>query len=199
MERRNYTDYTARNAALTALLDAQNDDGFYRVENSTARNSNDGMNAGYRALSHYSSLSNQIAFKFLGNLGMVCYVQNRYLRYMGSTSALDAVLGIRYVWDTEELRPGMVSTGASYGDTTLFRNENALPLLYFADQAAADLTPGGADPFTLQNRFFSSLNGRETTYYAPLPVTTACTDGEPEDNGRIRYRPGRVHSVLLYR
>lgn len=112
VERQNYTDYTARNAQLTALLDAQNDSGFYRVENSTARNSNDGMNAGYHALSHYSSLSNQIAFKFLGNLGMVCYVQNRYLRYMGSTSALDAVLGIRYVWDTEELRPGMVSPPA---------------------------------------------------------------------------------------
>lgn len=183
VERQNYTDYTARNAQLTALLDAQNDSGFYRVENSTARNSNDGMNAGYHALSHYSSLSNQIAFKFLGNLGMVCYVQNRYLRYMGSTSALDAVLGIRYVWDTEELRPGMVSTGASYGDTTLFRNENALPLLYFADQAAAELNPGGADPFTLQNRFFSSLNGRETTYYSSLPVTVTCTDGDPEANG----------------
>lgn len=32
VERQNYTDYTARNAQLTALLDAQNDSGFYRVE-----------------------------------------------------------------------------------------------------------------------------------------------------------------------
>lgn len=108
------------------------------------------------------------------------------------------MLGTGYVWDTEELRPGMVSTGASYGDTTLFRNENALPLLYFADQAAADLTPGGADPFTLQNRFFSSLNGRETTYYAPARNDSLHRRRAGRQR-RIRYRPGRVHSVLLYR
>lgn len=209
VERQNFADYLERNSHLTALLDEQEDDGFYRVENSTARNANDGMDAGYHAMSHYSSLSNQKAFHFMGQLGMISYVQNRFFRYMGSTSALDAVMGVKYVWDTEERRPYMRATGASYGDTTLFRNEMALPLVYFADSALdADQVTDGR-PFEAQNALFSSLNGRDTAYYSPLDVTVRCENGlaEPEGDrvsvpaGSQLYftidNPRRQH-VLLY-
>lgn len=181
VDRQDFTNYLDRNSHLTDLLATQEDAGFYRVENSTARNANDGMDAGYHAMSHYSSLSNQPTFKFMGQLGMIAYVQNRFFRYMGSTSALDAVMGVKYVWDTEERRPYMTSTGASYGDTTLYRNEMALPLAYFADSAFE--AEESNNPFSLQNAFFSSLNGRETAYYTPLNVRVICENGPPETNG----------------
>lgn len=209
VEREDYAAFTRRNAELTALLDRQEDDGFCRVENATARDANDGLDAGYHAVSHYSSLSNQRTFGFMGNLGMICYVNNRYFRYMGATSALDAIMGVKYVWDTEERRPGMVSTGASWGDTTLFRNENALPLAYFADEAAASLSPEGSDPLELQNRLFSALSGADSAVYTPLTVEVSCLGGRLTTSGGRAAAPAgsqlvftienpRRQHVLLY-
>lgn len=209
VEREEYAAFTQRSAALVSLLEQQEESGFFRVENATARNANDGLSAGYHAVSHYSSLSNQRTFGFMGNLGMICYVNHRYFRYMGATSVLDALMGVRYVWDTEERRPGMVSTGASFGDTTLFRNGYALPLAYFADGAAADLSPDGRDPFALQNRLCSALTGAQAAVYTPLTAEAACHGGGiTYDGGRAFVRAGstlaftienpRRQHVLLY-
>ncbi len=178
-----YTAFVDRCRELTALLPEEDPMDFYRVENSTARNANDGISAGYHAVSHYSSLSNQRTFGLMGKLGMISYVSNRFFRYMGATSALDAVMGVRYVFDTEERRPGMVSTGRSYGDTVLFENVNALPLAYFADEAVLSFDGEEGDPFTRQNRLFSSLGGEEAAYYTPLPVSVSCFGGTLDETG----------------
>ena len=176
--REDYAAYTRRNESLTAALDTLGDDGFYRVENSTARDANDGLAAGYHAVSHYSSVSNQRTFRFLGECGMICYVNHRYLRYYGSTSALDAVLGVKYVFDTDDLRWGMERTEAPMtGDTAVYENRNALPLLYFADAKLLSLERVGAQPFEMQNRLFSALGGEDTAYFTPLTVTAAVKKG----------------------
>ncbi len=57
-DREDYAAFRRRGAALLGALDTvAEEEGFYRVENATARNSNDGMSVGYHAVSHYSSLS----------------------------------------------------------------------------------------------------------------------------------------------
>lgn len=182
-----YTAFRERGASLMAALDTvAEDDGFYRVENATARNSNDGLSIGYPAVSHYSSLSNQRTFRLLGALGMTNYVSHRYLRYYGATSALDALLGVRYVFDTEERRPGLTDTGAVVGDTRIYRNENALPLVYFADAAVLPKLPENGTPFSLQNELLGRLEGTETAYYSALKVDAAFSGNMTETNGRIR-------------
>lgn len=132
-----YTAFLERGQALVRAQESLGDDGFYRIENSTARNANDGLSLGYPAVSHYSSLSNQKTFRLLGSLGMISYVNNRYLRYYGATSLLDTILGVRYVFDTAERRYGYEPTGTQVGDTQVYRNTNALPLAYFADASCA--------------------------------------------------------------
>lgn len=210
-EKETYAAFLERGQALVQAQQALGDDGFYRIENSTARNANDGLSLGYPAVSHYSSLSNQKTFRLLGSLGMISYVNNRYLRYYGATSLLDTILGVRYVFDTAERRYGYESTGAQVGDTQVFRNVNALPLAYFADAAVLEADcADGEDPFTRQNRLASALIGEETVLYQPLPITASFSGGplaERDDQTRLpdgggtltlRIENPAVQPVLLY-
>lgn len=176
-KREEYAAFSKRGTALKTATQEIAGTSFYRMENSTARNANDGLSIGYHSLSHYSSLSNQRTFRFMGNLGMICYVNNRYFRYYGATSALDAVMGVKYVWDTEERRYGYVPTGAQWGDTRVYENTHALALMYFADAAVLDTPIQDKNPFELQNRFLSGLCGSEQMFYRPLSVRADAAGG----------------------
>ena len=186
-EREEYVTFSQRGAALKSETQKIAQDGFYRLENSTARNANDGLSIGYHSLSHYSSLSNQRTFRFMGNLGMICYVNNRYFRYYGSTSAVDAVMGVKYIWDTEERRYGYIPTGAQWGDTRVYENTDALPLMYFADSAVLDTPIKATNPFELQNRLLSGLGGSDQTYYRPIPVRADAAGGRIVEHQEICY------------
>lgn len=186
-QRKTFTEYLEREEEQTALLssltasrgDSLSPDNFYRVEDRNARNPNDGLVRGLPALSHYSSLSRRDTFGFLRRLGMTTASSDKILRYGGSTSALDAVLGIRYVFARRDDRAGMTDVGQADG-LILRANENALPLAYFADSAVLSLSANGkADPFTLQNAFFSSLegSGEENAFFTPLSVQASCRNG----------------------
>lgn len=193
-----YTAFLERGQALVRAQESLGDDGFYRIENSTARNANDGLSLGYPAVSHYSSLSNQKTFRLLGSLGMISYVNNRYLRYYGATSLLDTILGVRYVFDTAERRYGYEPTGTQVGDTQVYRNTNALPLAYFADAAVleADCTEG-ENPFQRQNRLASALIGQETPLYQPLEITASFSGGKLiEQKGRTWLPDGGGNLIL---
>ena len=206
-----YAAFLERGQALVQAQKSLGDDGFYRVENSTARNANDGLSLGYPSVSHYSSLSNQKTFRLLGLLGMISYVNNRYLRYYGATSLLDTILGVRYVFDTAERRYGYESTGARVGDTQVYRNTNALPLAYFADEAVLEADCAeGENPFVRQNQLASALIGQDTSLYQPLKITASFSGGalvEQEDrtwlpdgggNLILRIDNPAVQPVLLY-
>ena len=173
-----------------AVIQAAERDGveegeFYRVENYLARNANDGMSAGYRAVSHYSSFSRRDTFCFLKNCGMFCLSGCKIFRYYGSTTALDSVLGVKYVFNVKERRAGYVDTGISAGGLKLWRNQTALPLAFFADDDVLNLPSRADSPFEMLNRLLSSLGGDSKPFYSPLPVTVdfAYCEAEPTDNG----------------
>ncbi len=198
---------------------------FYRVEDRTPYNPNDGLVRGLPALSHYSSLSRRETFRFLKNLGLTVSSGDKLLRYGGSTSALDAILGVRAVFAPQELRPGMQPAGWGSGlSEALWINRNALPLAYFADKAVLSLPAEAKEgPFALQNALFAGLGGeawKDALFYRPLSAEIRCVGGamtplkEPEsssaplttavsvaeDGARLEIaieNPDRQH-VLLY-
>lgn len=184
--REDYAAYMERNQNLMESLNSLGDnEGFYRVENAVARDANDGLHAGYHAVSHYSSVSNQHTFAFLGDLGMSAYVNHRYLRYFGATSALDALLGVKYVWDNRDIRYGMEQTEAkSVGGSKLYKNKNALPLVYFADKAVLDMETAEQQPFLMQNRLISSLTGSAEDCYTLLPAEVSSSTGQIKAEGK---------------
>ncbi len=152
-------------------------DEFFRVENSRARNANDGMSSGYNAISHYSSFSRRDTFRFLKKCGMMCLSQNKIFRYYGSTSALDSILGVRYVFSEYERRSGYIDTGLDANGLKLWKNINSLPLTFFADGAILDMKTGGS-PFDCLNQFLNSFDKIQRTYYTPLVVTDSIDGGE---------------------
>lgn len=184
---------------------------FFRVESLSARNANDGMSIGYHSLSHYSSFSRRDTFGFLKNCGMMCLSGNKIFRYFGSTSALDAVLGVRYVFSRYERRAGYVDTGISAGDLTLWENIYSLPLVFFSDSALLNVKSSMGSPFDTLNDFLNSLDGGQRVYYPPLEVEASIEGGQINRTGEYNeikaenvstlkfeiYNPRPQH-VLLY-
>lgn len=195
-----YPAFRARSKQLVALLDTVDDGTFYRVGNATARNANDGLSAGYHAMSHYSSLSYQKTYRFMKRLGMHCTVNNKIFRYMGATSTLDAVMDVRYVFDTDDRRYGMRDTGVAYGDTRLYENKHVLPLMYLADDDVLQFTAEDGDPLAAQEALYTALTGEDIDLYTPLSVISRHIPGAIGKGATLTFtinNPTR-QQVLLY-
>jgi uncharacterized membrane protein YfhO len=176
-ERESYANYYKRGIAIRDAIDkADNLDStpkneFYRVENSNARNANDGMATGYRAVSHYSSFSRRETFSFLKSCGMYCMSDFKIFRYYGSASALDSVLGVKYVFSRNERRSGYIQTGISADGIPLWQNMNALPLVFFTDNKILEVK-SSSSPFDTLNSLLNGFdyNNDYYDYYSPLEV-----------------------------
>ena len=156
------------------------------MENATARNSNDGMSVGYHAVSHYSSHVQSTGLPAAGRAG------NDQLRQSPVSALLRGYLRARChpgralcFFDTEERRPGMADTGAGSGDTKVYRNENALPLAYFADTAALSALPEEGSPLPGRTPCSASLRGRRTYH-----ILKACRLPPPSPAGSPRRTGG---------
>lgn len=177
---------TSLNGYTAAQGDALSPTNFYRIEDTNAYNPNDGLTGGYPSISHYSSFSRQSTFSFLKNCGMFCTSGNKLFRYFGSTAALDALLGVHYIYSYADYREGYLSTSIETDGLTLYENVNTLPIAYFADTAVQNLPSSGQSPFSLLNTFYSSFDGQSYAYYSPLNVKVTC------DSGTLKYTNGRT-------
>ena len=149
------------------------DGGEYRVAKTYTRALsaalNEGLATGYMDLSSYSSAHDGAAVRFLNSVG---YSQEGQfsVRYSEPIIAMDALLGVKYVWTTEE-PAGYEPTGLAspFTGARLWRNPYALPLGYGVAPSAAgfDFSDDQGDPFTRQNAFASALAGREVGLYRP--------------------------------
>jgi len=217
-ERESYASFIDRgNQMLTALNLADKQNGtsgskFYRAENTHARNPNEGMSVGYHAASHYSSFSRRETFSFLKSCGMFCQSGNKIFRYYGSTSALDSILGIKYVFSDDERRWGYINTGINADGIALWENPNALPLIFFAGKAVLDVK-ASESPFDTLNSLLNGLDYRQNNseYYSPIDVRVEFENCETEkrpgytfvkaqDTGAVKFiitNPKRQH-VLFF-
>ncbi len=149
----------------------QQDRSWYRMENHDMRNANDSLSLDYYGMAHYDSFTNQHMSQFLCYLCVTTTVQNRFLRYYGSTSALDSLLGIKYVLGTTERRNGYREIQTFGNDQKVFLNENALSIGYMVDDDLKHFTyypDSQKDPFYLQNKLLSAIDGQEYDYYTPI-------------------------------
>lgn len=142
----------------------EEDDGFYRIEQSYRTVQNDPMLFNYSGLSHFSSAEKPGVMTFLEKMGFKnCYGIWSYYNY-GSTADADALLGVKYI-----MSPLALNTIKGYPllDTvngiSIYENPNALPLAMLADPAIGDVSMAEADYFALHNRIWSGLTGEPTT------------------------------------
>ena len=151
------------NSLAPAEYVKENDKGFYRMESAAARANNDPMFLGLNGISHYSSVKNDDANTFIGRMGLrnngIWAIYNR-----GTTAEAESLLGIKYVLSPDE-RPELKGNELieDFGETGVYRNNNALPLFMLSDNAIESVGMDNADYFALHNDIWSGLTGKEQT------------------------------------
>ncbi|MCR5179263.1 MAG: YfhO family protein [Lachnospiraceae bacterium] len=183
--------FAAEINAVKPVVDrlSETDGDFYRMENLTPRQQNDGMMYGYCGVTHYSSAGMTYVRFLLQKLG---FNDDRLLTHYGhdNTVTADMLFGIRYVITKDdtlvhsayERVQGLPETGVS-----AYRNPYALPLAVAVSDY--DLT-GDADvdnpqtiaqdPFALQEDMAGRLAGEKVSIFAEADaesVNCAQNDG----------------------
>ena len=176
-------------SAVTEKYESGEDD-LYRTEWMPTYQFNPGMMYGYKGITYYSSMMSKGAYEFFLNCGYPIYAKNVSTRYVVSP-ILDAMLGIRYVYERAYATYPGYSTVENIDTFTILENESSLPLIFMADEkirSFGDGISGECTGFDYQNELFISTGATDEALYTRL---------EPSDevlqNAVLRKQQGEIY------
>ena len=121
-------DYKLRYIEADAALEHINDDTFYRVEDVTARESNQPMGLGYNGVNHFSSTFDTSRKKMFVHFG---YSDSFYsLEYRHSHPLSDSIIGIKYLISKDETKVPSEYELIYDGEKSLYYNPYYFPVIY---------------------------------------------------------------------
>ncbi len=136
------------------------DNSFYRMEKQFHRTDNDALRNNYYSLSHYSSTTRQDELSFLAKLGInQVYYYTQYGE--GSTTAVDSLLGVKYLLTKSENELKPYQKLFSSNGIQVYENPFALPIGFLISDDILYPTGYLDDLFIFQNQIFSDLTGHE--------------------------------------
>ncbi len=171
------------------------DSGLYRIESDYHRTVNDAMALGSYGISHSSSTLNAKPIQFLRKLGFS--YGGHYIKYRGATYITDAIFGIKYVYERNEIKKGedgnpeepeipeskhydkLIMTKQNDGNIiSVYENPYALPIGYMVNSEAEHCKITGTEyPFENQNRILSSmLSGEYTEFFKKIEIDDIKTE-----------------------
>ena len=192
-----------------------NGGGFYRIEQTSARDDNitkctpyfnESLAYGYSGISHYSSAYEMSTAEFISSLGYSDAVD--FTIYDEAILPSDSLLGIKYAASKNAVEVSgyeAVSGLSDYNGKIIYENPYALSLGFGVSENAMEPIENG-NPFEYQNLLFSSLLGREIRIFEPvdyaaekegeyLQIRTAQADQEGLLYGYMR---GNAENLKLY-
>lgn len=136
------------------------DSGFYRMEKTYHRTVNDAMSVGLYGFSHSTSTYNTKIIDLLADLGFGA--RDHYSRYDGATLLTDDLFGVKYVIakDDRTAQYDEQITAANQIEARVYKNTDALPIAYLADEKVIGSHIESSSPFLFQQRLASLLVGR---------------------------------------
>ena len=164
---------------------------LYRIEKYYRRSYNDAMQFDYAGLSHFSSSEKKDKINFMGKLG---FRNNGNWSFYNesSTDFLECFLGVKYILSQFSTTPNKYKKIIKDEDISVFRNENALPLIFNTTGDIRDINYNGynGDPFMLQEALADSLNGKKNDLFEKAEILSFETENltEEEAEGYTRYR-----------
>lgn len=181
----------------------EQDYGFYRMEKTFSRGQNDPMLFGYRGLSHYSSTEKDFVKYFMGQTG---FRNNGNWSYYnrGSTYAMDALLGVKYVLTKDTLGQGYEKM-QEYQGISVYENQYALPIGFLADSGVTKTGIDEEKKLKLQNQIWKALSPEtEEELFEPEGAFGIRTVNviPSEENGETHYRktdpqkPGYIQYIF---
>lgn len=171
---------------ITDLI-VENDGGFYRMEKTYHRKTNDNYVLNMNGLSTSTSLLNRDTIDFLREVGYAS--KSHWSKYLGGTPVNDSLLGIKYIISDQDLshyygEPIYTKEDYDYdeganvtGSYDVYQNPYALSVIFGADADWVDFNTELYDnPFDRLNAMITALLGEDETVAIFVP---AQQNGEP--------------------
>lgn len=148
-----------------AMETVNRDKSFYRVENITPREQNDGMMYDYHPITHYSSAGTLNTRYILTDMGF--NDDELYTNYGHNNTCLaDMLLGVKYILSTGEAHHREYPL-MSEGKINVYGNPYALPVAILVKNFDGDIV---GSPFDEQEKQLESIIGRECEIFVPAEV-----------------------------
>ncbi len=203
----NYSKYNNAMNSLVPIVDTvkEYDEGFYRMEKTYHRKTNDNFNLGIKGLSLSTSTLNRKTIDFLQDMGYAS--KSHWSKYLGGTPVNDSLLGIKYLItettnDLSHYYGEPIFTPEDYGydedtprldkDFNVYYNENALSFAFAVSNEWANINltkcdgpykckipdcPHYDNPFDRLNAMITAMLGAEETVQVFVPATQ---NGDPK-------------------
>ena len=181
-----YTDLTDTFRPITTLIN-EKDDGFFRMEKTYHRKTNDNFALDINGLSNSTSTLNRSTIDFLRGMGYSA--KSHWAKYLGGTPVNDSLLGIKYIISDTDLshyygEPIYTREDYNYDkkanvtkDYDVYFNPYALSLLYGVSSDMKDFNPDlYNNPIDRLNAMISTMLGEEETLQIFVP---AVQNGDP--------------------
>ncbi|MBQ8174826.1 MAG: YfhO family protein [Clostridia bacterium] len=170
-----YVEHHEKYQPLVDFIDGYDDD-FYRVEAAYRRVTNDPFELGYRGVSGSTSTLNEKTLTFLRRLGIQAGAH--WSEYKGSTTTLDSLLGIKYVFSPHAAEPSHDYQLVDGAPDFVYENPYALPIAYAVSGHINDLSLAGIrEPLARQNAMIRAMLGGETVgIFTPITPTEVTYD-----------------------
>ena len=170
-DRESYAHDIPQTRSIVNQVKAQ-DGGFYRMEKTYHRTVNDAMSVGLYGFSHSTSTYNTKIIDLLADLGFGA--RDHYSRYDGATLLTDDLFGVKYVIakDARTAQYDEQITAANQLNARVYKNTDALPIAFLADEKIIGSSIYNDSPFLFQQRLASILvgrnNGDDVELFSPI-------------------------------
>lgn len=157
---KDYSEIQGRQKLLEKQLTSIGEEGEpFRIEKNYRFGYNDGFAIGYPSISSFSSVYNEGVHRFLANMGISNQLWNS--SYRGSTTFLNSVLGIKYVFHTSGSNDNMLMSGPT---ESIEKTQFPLPFGFMADEKILEETFSDEPSHSAmkeQQDFLEALTGDE--------------------------------------
>ena len=167
------TSYRSFIDALQPVVDGikEADDGFYRMEKTDHRKTNDNFTLGMRGLSNSTSTLNRETIDFLNKIGLSS--KSHWSKYLGSTEVADSLLGVKYIIrDNESAEFSLYEEFSRCENYTVYKNPYCLSVAYGVSPliTTSSFTDDSIkSPLARQNNLLGEMTGSETsTVFRPV-------------------------------
>ncbi len=187
---------------VTPLVETikNDDDGFYRMEKTLHRKTNDNLALDIKGLSNSTSTLNEAQIDFLAQMGYSS--RSHWSKYLGGTPLSDSLLGIKYIIADKELDPEIFEIYERDSDhnLTAYYNPYAMPIAYGVSSGIKDVKFDSFEtPFHRLNTVMAAMLGRgeAVEVFKELPIEDTETDNLTSafTSGHIKYTPNDTNDV----
>ncbi|MBQ4561354.1 MAG: YfhO family protein [Clostridia bacterium] len=191
--RASYNDFIDRVTPLTRSIQAQ-DKGFYRMEKTIHRKTNDNLTLDIKGLSNSTSTLHEEQIEFLNRMGYSS--KSHWSKYLGGTPVSDSLLGLKYIISDRELDTDLfeVMEFDEENNLTAYYNPYALPVAYGVSTGIKDVKLDSFEtPFERMNTMVTAMTGatevKELFKEIPLENTETHNLTSSFVNNHIKYVP----------